>query len=824
MKKPSMGPGGMNAFLANHVEKMIFGACLLIMLVFVYLGFSLEPYTKLPEDIKSAAEQARQNVERDSWENVASDPDRLVAVNYTAAVQEGNVPTRGALYSYEMPLKVPLVRPLVKRGDPELYPPVKVVVRSMNAPIALRRQERQVDKLAELESQPMPEQTRPRQEQRERRRGRGDGMEGYGAMMDPGSMMPPGSGETDYGDYGAMMGGGGTGAGRLRILKNPEGWRPGGAGMGGMGGMGYGAAGGMGGMGYGEMGMEDDTMSGMPGGMPGGMGGGTRSATSRFIPSPRQIISVMALIPYEKQVDEYRRRFENSVGYNPMRDRPNYLSFTVERAEVTGDPEAPLNWVRAGSANTALTEARKWAAHGTDVSNPLYTLPRTTMPVPPILLRDFDSLVSHPDIPKRTRQRQARPAPRRETPDEDPTDSDVPSDIPRGRGRGGMAGMGGMGGMPGAGGYGDPSMGMGGMPGAGGYGDPSMGYGDPSMGMGGMGYGDPSMGMGGMGYGDPSMGMGGMGYGDPSMGMGGMPGGGGYGDPSMGYGDPSMSGMGGMGGMGSQRRVTEWKLVRFFDFDAEPGKVYKYRVQLLVEDPNYPQEPSFEVNVRMLEDSAAARIAQLKERESEGGSRQFFHRTAWSEPSEPVSVESFQRFYAGDVDSRALVSTHKNGAEVANRGLTAKMVGVVWDPSWAADVSHDKQVTQGSVLDYQGTVEVVHPLTLEFKKLEKYDFRGKAVVADLRGGLVVGGESLEPVLSPAEFAVVDAEGNLVVRHEFDDIQRYRRYAFVEDEPASTAGAGGGYDMMMPGGTPGGMPGGDMMPGGGDGGRRRGRGR
>src|SRR5690606_35512847 len=125
-------------------------------------------------------EQARQNVERDTWENVATEPERLVAVNYTSAVQEGNVPTRGALYAYEMPLKVPLVRPLVKRGDPELYAPVKLVVRAMNAPIALRNESKEVDKLAELESAPVPEppQQRQRREPRQRRGGSMAGMPG----------------------------------------------------------------------------------------------------------------------------------------------------------------------------------------------------------------------------------------------------------------------------------------------------------------------------------------------------------------------------------------------------------------------------------------------------------------------------------------------------------------------------------------------------------------------------------------------------------------------------------------------------------------------
>ena len=240
-----------------------------------------------------------------------------------------------------------------------------------------------------------------------------------------------------------------------------------------------------------------------------------------------------------------------------------------------------------------------------------------------------------------------------------------------------------------------------------------------------------------------------------------------------------------------------------------------------MEDPNFPQELSFEVSPRMLDDATAARIAQLKEREAEGGSRQYYHRTSWSEPSDSVSTEPFERFYAGNTESRAVVTSHKNGAEVNYRPLSAQMAGVVWDPSWVADVSRGTQVIPGSVLDYQGSVEIVHPITLEFKKLDKYDFRGGAVVTDVRGGSIVGGDTMEPLLSPAEFAVIDAQGNLVVSHEFDDIEQYRRYAFVEDAPPPAA-QGDPTTMMQ--GMGGMMPpaGADMMPGGAGGGRGRGR--
>src|SRR5690606_12609102 len=40
------------------------------------------------------------------------------------------------------------------------------------------------------------------------------------------------------------------------------------------------------------------------------------------------------------------------------------------------------------------------------------------------------------------------------------------------------------------------------------------------------------------------------------------------------------------GGYGNPMAGVDYKLVRFFDFDAQPGKIYRYRVRLFYRDPN----------------------------------------------------------------------------------------------------------------------------------------------------------------------------------------------------------------------------------------------
>src|SRR5690606_30011309 len=92
----------------------------------------------------------------------------------------------------------------------------------------------------------------------------------------------------------------------------------------------------------------------------------------------------------------------------------------------------------------------------------------------------------------------------------------------------------------------------------------------PPRGMGGMG------GMGGM----SGRGMGGgMGMGRPPMGGRGMGGEGMYGPRGMG-GE-------GFGGLQSTAPEVPYKLYRYVDTSCEPGKRYRYRVRLWVNNPNY---------------------------------------------------------------------------------------------------------------------------------------------------------------------------------------------------------------------------------------------
>lgn len=340
----------------------------------------------------------------------------------------------------------------------------------------------------------------------------------------------------------------------------------------------------------------------------------------------------------------------------------------------------------------------------------------------------------------------------------------------------------------------------------------------------------PGMGMGKMG-GGPMM----PGAGMPGEGMAGMPG---------------MPGMGGMGMDPSQMDAPKYKLIRFFDFDVDPRKKYRYRVQVMIEDPNRPQEPTYAPDPRTLSAPVAQRVKAAEEAETDPSRRKYWRETDWSEPSGVVSLPQPERFLGGEVlAGRVLEIRDANKAlpplVVPLEEPAASVYPVVWDgaralekpgnPDLPDDPKKDIEkptAYRGTVLSFRKDTQVLRPDTLEVKLLEKHPFSTNAVVVDLRpsepirDGLKKVGETKEPPKSAGEVLLLDRYGQLVVRNELDDDEEVRRLMFRDEGAAPTEA--GGADGMMPGGMiPGMMPGGampGMSPPGGEGKAGRGKGK
>ena len=265
---------------------------------------------------------------------------------------------------------------------------------------------------------------------------------------------------------------------------------------------------------------------------------------------------------------------------------------------------------------------------------------------------------------------------------------------------------------------------------------------------------------------------------------------------------------------------VDYLLVRFFDFKAKIGKKYRYRVRVLMEDPNRPENSTRAPRDRALSDEVKVRIDAVKAEEAKQNRRVFYVYTDWSDPSEVVAVNRLNRTLAGQMASVQQAQIEKGGAMTfPTAEPSAKVMAIVWDQLHAVDVPIVTDAYRGSVLNFSMNVDVIHPVTMHFKKLEEFPITTNRLVMDFDGGAVLpvieraksgtgdddDDDELDegPQREPTEFLFMDEAGTMFVRSEFDDLVDFERYQVpaVEKKPERDSGGdmgdgGGGMDMGM----------------------------
>ena len=103
MKKPrlSFGDGGLKGFLALHVEKIVLGFVMLLVLYFLYSGYSLEGYNaaRNPKHLKLQTEETQRYVITDtSLAKVNGDEKRAIIDNHKVRAEKSQNATSGADY------------------------------------------------------------------------------------------------------------------------------------------------------------------------------------------------------------------------------------------------------------------------------------------------------------------------------------------------------------------------------------------------------------------------------------------------------------------------------------------------------------------------------------------------------------------------------------------------------------------------------------------------------------------------------------------------------------------------------------------------------
>ncbi|HET6882451.1 MAG TPA: hypothetical protein VFI31_19955 [Pirellulales bacterium] len=222
--------------------------------------------------------------------------------------------------------------------------------------------------------------------------------------------------------------------------------------------------------------------------------------------------------------------------------------------------------------------------------------------------------------------------------------------------------------------------------------------------------------------------------------------------PGMG---PGYGGQGAYGGYGNQMNgpqgpLVERRLFRFFDFTVDPGKTYRYRVKLVLRNPNLGVPPRFLDNYD---------FAKGETRESD-----------WSPPSPAVTVIAGNRLLAG-------------GVTPGRNEPTAKILAKLFDAKLAAEIRRIFDISRGSVLNELGAKIGLpkgsgQPNDREAASL---DFETNAVVLDMFGGdKIPGARSRDPRAEqpriPGHILVLDNDGDLRTLVQSTDAGMYETEA------------------------------------------------
>lgn len=152
-----------------------------------------------------------------------------------------------------------------------------------------------------------------------------------------------------------------------------------------------------------------------------------------------------------------------------------------------------------------------------------------------------------------------------------------------------------------------------------------------------------------------------------------------------------------------QERVSvegELILFRYLDFSVEPGKTYRYRVRLVLANPNYGRH--------VAEAGGLQHVV-------EGPTR----KTEWSDPTGQVTVASDINYFLADV--------HSSRARLLP---TARLDTFQWDSRYGTTMNDILEIRPGQKIADKVETEVIDPAAPKFEK-EKYEFRSDDFVVDV---------------------------------------------------------------------------------------------
>jgi len=474
---------------------------------------------------------------------------------------------------------------------------------------------------------------------------------------------------------------------------------------------------------------------------------------AKVVPKIVKFNAVTAVVDHEKLLMAYKQEFELAPGYQPNRDSPNYLGYQVQRADVTGAVDQEIaedKWLDATTCNTKeqLKMLDIWAGEAKEVSEELY------------LEKDILTMPIPPVLLSDYRPLATHPL--------------IPEIKPvAATGLGATSAYGQSGGST----YGQ----SGGSGGPGGPGGSQYGVGASPNG--------PSAG-GAAGYGQSGGGRAG-----PVA-------------PAMTAEETALI----AAATPKTPTFSTYKMIRFFDFNVEPNRIYRYRVRFVVEDPNFPRLETFKVNTSSMKSETVVRVQQMEDAYRAevlkmGTNKKVLIRDSklsskWSKPSSTISLTLPTELYASKLEAgswtqQKIVGGQKQEfATVESIAARATLVYAEWDIKLALLVPKSTSAERGTVLSGPGPewgLDVIHPVTKVIKQLTGFAYSDPVTVADIRGGqplaaekrLGTKGAKEDPLPSAGEVVAFNPRtGDLVISREFSDLERYRMYSFSDEIEAA----------------------------------------
>jgi hypothetical protein len=206
------------------------------------------------------------------------------------------------------------------------------------------------------------------------------------------------------------------------------------------------------------------------------------------------------------------------------------------------------------------------------------------------------------------------------------------------------------------------------------------------------------------------------------------------------------------------------QLFRCFDYTVQPGKSYRYKVQLVLLNPNYGLQRYEVKNGEMLKVSTRA--------------------SAWSEPSPVLNVPAASSILAGPVER----------AKSPSQEAMSQSILRMWNPERAIDALKFSRLWRGQVANYSVNTPVKPPEGGKAAE-ELVHFKTDLVLIDMAGG-----ESLPTYRgrSPGRMLLLSPTGELDVKSELvdsnsfdsevDRIATLAKEAAPEPEPPPRAAA------------------------------------